>query len=270
LVDIWQIIIKALKEQNSKNFELDEGRVQMLKAFFNDGAVQTALKQKNKYDLNDNYEYFVNNLDRFARSDYRPTLDDVLRTRLKTVGIVERDFNIKGKQGDQNITFKLVDVGGQRNERRKWIHAFSNVTLIMFVASLSEYDQVLAEDSDVNRMKESLDLFEFICTHESFYDRRRNQAKGIILFLNKRDLFEEKLKVKPITECAQFQGYGGDNSYKQCYEYIEEQYRKKNPHSFRSIYPHATCATDTGTMRHVFDSCRASILQAILSATRML
>lgn len=40
---------------------------------------------------------------------------------------------------------RMVDVGGQRSERRKWIHCFENVTSIIFLAALSEYDQVLYE-----------------------------------------------------------------------------------------------------------------------------
>ena len=45
----------------------------------------------------------------------------------------------------------MVDVGGQRSERRKWIHCFENVTSIMFLVALSEYDQVLVEsDNEVN------------------------------------------------------------------------------------------------------------------------
>lgn len=40
---------------------------------------------------------------------------------------------------------RMVDVGGQRSERRKWIHCFENVTSIIFLVALSEYDQVLAE-----------------------------------------------------------------------------------------------------------------------------
>lgn len=44
----------------------------------------------------------------------------------------------------------MVDVGGQRSERRKWIHCFENVTSIMFLVALSEYDQVLVEcDNEV-------------------------------------------------------------------------------------------------------------------------
>lgn len=45
----------------------------------------------------------------------------------------------------------MVDVGGQRSERRKWIHCFENVTSIMFLVALSEYDQVLVEsDNEVS------------------------------------------------------------------------------------------------------------------------
>lgn len=46
---------------------------------------------------------------------------------------------------------RMVDVGGQRSERRKWIHCFENVTSIMFLVALSEYDQVLVEsDNEVS------------------------------------------------------------------------------------------------------------------------
>ena len=44
---------------------------------------------------------------------------------------------------------RMVDVGGQRSERRKWIHCFENVTSIIFLVALSEYDQVLYEETNV-------------------------------------------------------------------------------------------------------------------------
>lgn len=43
----------------------------------------------------------------------------------------------------------MVDVGGQRSERRKWIHCFENVTSVMFLVALSEYDQTLHETAEV-------------------------------------------------------------------------------------------------------------------------
>ena len=49
----------------------------------------------------------------------------------------------------------MVDVGGQRSERRKWIHCFENVTSIMFLVALSEYDQVLVEAGAEVSMKVS-------------------------------------------------------------------------------------------------------------------
>ena len=49
----------------------------------------------------------------------------------------------------------MFDVGGQRSERKKWIHCFENVTSIIFCVALSEYDQVLLEES--NQVRTILD-----------------------------------------------------------------------------------------------------------------
>jgi guanine nucleotide-binding protein G(i) subunit alpha len=81
-----------------------------------------------------------------AAPGYLPSVEDVLRSRVRTSGIVEEIYNISG------VDFAIYDVGGQRNERKKWIHCFDGVTAVIFVASLSEYDQVLYEDHSVNRM----------------------------------------------------------------------------------------------------------------------
>ena len=53
-------------------------------------------------------------------------------------------------------------MGGQRNERKKWIHCFENVTAVIFLAALSAYDQVLMEKDNVNRLNEAIALFEHI------------------------------------------------------------------------------------------------------------
>ncbi len=78
--------------------------------------------------------------------------------------------------------FRFIDVGGQRNERRKWIHCFENVTAVIFVAAISEYDQTLYEDEKVNRLQESIDVFSTICNNP-FFDKT-----AMILFLNKVNL----------------------------------------------------------------------------------
>src|SRR4051812_37332570 len=81
-----------------------------------------------------------------------PNDQDVLRSRVKTTGITETTFII----GD--LTYRMFDVGGQRSERKKWIHCFENVTTILFLVAISEYDQLLFEDETVNRMQEALPL----------------------------------------------------------------------------------------------------------------
>ena len=97
---------------------------------------------------------FLNRAERITQPDYLPTQEDVLRSRSKTSGIVETNFAM----GDMRIN--LVDLGGQRSERNKWIQSFESVTSIIFCVALSEYDQMLLEDPTQNRMAESLVLFE--------------------------------------------------------------------------------------------------------------
>jgi hypothetical protein len=95
----------------------------------------------------------------------------------------------------------MIDVGGQRSERRKWIHCFEDVTAIFFCASLSEYDQSLREDNQTNRMHESLKVFKDISNNKWFF------KTPIILFLNKKDIFEKKIKEVDLKVCfSEYQG----------------------------------------------------------------
>jgi len=149
----------------------------------------------------------------------------------------------------------MFDVGGQRNERRKWIHCFDNVTAVIFVTAISEFDQVLYEDENTNRMDEALVLFDQICNHPSF------KKTSMILFLNKRDLFETKLGKKDMScwraECASL---GKD--YDANIAYLKQQFLDKNkaPEE-RQVYVHATCATDTNNVAFVMESVFDVILK---------
>lgn len=135
---------------------------------------------------NANFGSYFDSIDRIAAPDYIPNDQDVLRSRVKTTGITETTFII----GD--LTYRMFDVGGQRSERKKWIHCFENVTTILFLVAISEYDQLLFEDETVNRMQEALTLFDSICNSRWFV------KTSIILFLNKIDRFKEKLPVSPM------------------------------------------------------------------------
>jgi hypothetical protein len=128
--------------------------------------------------------------------------------------------------------------------------------------ALSEYDQVLYEDESTNRMHESLRLFDSICNNKWFVILflkskfsiyfLRFVYTGIILFLNKKDLFEEKIKRSPLTLC--FREYTGPNEYDPAAEYIQAQFVAKNKSTQKEVYCHHTCATDTQNVQFVFDA----------------
>lgn len=80
---------------------------------------------------------FLGNITKIGGADFQPTHQDVLRARIATTGINEIEFNYK------RVTLKMVDVGGQRSEQRKWIHCFDNVNGLLFIAELSGYNQML-------------------------------------------------------------------------------------------------------------------------------
>ena len=105
-------------------------------AIWSDPAVEQAFARRAEFQLGDSFEYFVNELPRIAAADYQPSTDDALRARVRTSGIVCKDFVINGRH------FQMYDVGGQRSERRHWLPLFENVSAIIFVAAISEYNQV--------------------------------------------------------------------------------------------------------------------------------
>ncbi|KAK0418594.1 hypothetical protein QR680_013659 [Steinernema hermaphroditum] len=232
---------------NAEDGELPPEMAAVMKKLWADAGVQKCFARSREYQLNDSAAYYLNSLDRIAQPDYIPTQDDVLRTRVRTTGVVEYHFSYK------DLKFKMFDVGGQRSERKKWIHCFEGVTAIIFCVAMSEYDMVLAEDDEMNRMIESMKLFDSICNNKWF------DETSIILFLNKKDLFEEKLQNSPLTTC--FPEYAGANTYEEAAAYIQQQFEDLNKRKEGQVYSHFTCATDTDNIRFVFDAVTDIIIR---------
>jgi len=216
-------------------------------------AVQALFKRRSEFQLNDSAEFYFNDVARLSADDYLPTTDDVLRSRVRTTGIVQSDFIIKG------LNFSMFDVGGQRNERRKWIHCFDNVNAVVFVASLSEFDQVLFEDETKNRLDEALELFQQISNSKWFADT------SIVLFLNKKDLFEKKLLDKVFKEYVST--YTGVNEMKPCADHAKGLFLERCKNKDKSIYGHVTTAIDTSNVKFVFNAVIAMILESNLKAS---
>ena len=155
---------------------------------------------------------------------------------------------------------RRFDVGGQRNERRKWIHCFDNVDCVVFVASLSEFDQMLYEDETKNRMDEALELFAQISNSKWF------QNTSLILFLNKKDLFEKKLAEGKVF--GNFvKDYTGENALVPCSTHFKNAMLAKCKNKDKSIYSHVTTAIDTSNVKFVFNAVVAMILEQNLKSS---
>lgn len=246
--------VEAMGDTDPLNAE----KVVHFKALWQDPTIEEAYRNSAKFQLPDSTSYFFGKLDEIVATGFVPSEADILRTRVRTTGIVENEFEIQGNK------FKMYDVGGQRNERKKWIHCFEKVTAVLFVGVLSEYDMVLYEDEKMNRMDETLNLFDEICNSRWF------RETDMILFLNKRDLFQEKIKRVPLKVCPVFADYTGENTYEAGCQVIESAFHAKNKNPEKKIYVHITCATDTNNMRAVFVAIKDIIIRRSLGAAGLI
>ncbi|XP_076246621.1 G protein alpha q subunit isoform X3 [Calliopsis andreniformis] len=225
--------------------------VEAIKDLWADAGIQECYDRRREYQLTDSAKYYLSDLERIEKPDFLPTEQDILRARAPTTGIIEYPFDL------DSIIFRMVDVGGQRSERRKWIHCFENVTSIIFLVALSEYDQILFESENENRMEESKALFKTIITYPWF------KYSSIILFLNKKDLLEEKIMYSHLVDY--FPEYNGPQKNAKCArEFILQMFVDLNPDADKIIYSHFTCATDTENIRFVFAAVKDTILQSNL------
>uniref|UniRef100_A0A6P7G0Q8 Guanine nucleotide-binding protein subunit alpha n=1 Tax=Diabrotica virgifera virgifera TaxID=50390 RepID=A0A6P7G0Q8_DIAVI len=264
-------LIKGIDYETVTTFE--SPYVEAIKDLWADAGIQECYDRRREYQLTDSAKYYLEEIDRVAARSYLPTEQDILRVRVPTTGIIEYPFDLdeirfsylsdleRIKDPEylpteqdilrarapttgiieypfdlDSIIFRMVDVGGQRSERRKWIHCFENVTSIIFLVALSEYDQILFESENENRMEESKALFKTIITYPWF------QHSSVILFLNKKDLLEEKIMYSHLVDY--FPEYeGAKQDHIGAREYILKLYLRENPDPERSCYSHFTTAT---------------------------
>ncbi|KAK5981973.1 Guanine nucleotide-binding protein alpha-5 subunit [Trichostrongylus colubriformis] len=278
---------KGIVEQfsrHSSELEIvdEEDELQLLMHFSTLDSVKSFLAQHATWaTIPDNYTYFSTCLQRILAKDYLPTSLDIVHMRKATIGVHEFAFDFK------KYAMRLIDVGGQRTERRKWIHFFEDVTAVMFVSSLSSYDQIMEEDMAIrqvvpsdtqprqgviriatatqrerkNRLVDSIDLFHEIIKNEFL------KSSSFILFLNKVDLFKAKLLHSRLGD--HFSSYTGNNDFESASEYIQNFFTKAPLPSDCKLYVHFTEATDTQQIDFVFAAACDIILQLNLTRAGM-
>jgi len=213
--------VEAYNDQERITPELGERIIKL----FNSKAMQHAYSRRNEFWLLDSFEYYLENLTRFCSPEFEPNEDDVVMARIRTTGIVVTNLKQKlvreSKHEPEYLDFEVVDVGGQRNERKKWMHCFDDVRAVLFIVNLAGYDQVLFEDNSKNRMVEELELFQKV-THNKIFENT-----PIFLFLNKKDLFE--VMIQKVDMKVRFPDYDGGKNLRAALDFVQRKFEEKLP-----------------------------------------
>lgn len=239
--------ISSVNEPEVRMYSALEVAEAISKIWTYDSGVKKCFAKSNLFQFEPSAPYFFERATDYADEDYICTDEDILKGRIKTTGITETNFNING------IKFKIFDAGGQRSERKKWIHCFQDITCATFVLAVSEYDQMLFEDERVNRMHEAIILFDSLVNSKWFANT------PFILFLNKVDLLKDKVRKSPVRKY--FPDYPGkSNDVEDTLQYFERLFLSLN-RSNRPIYVHRTCATDTKSMQFILTAVTDMVIQ---------
>jgi len=229
--------ISSLTESSTLNPDLSE----KINRLWKDEGTRTVYNRRSEFWCMDSTNYYLDEVLRLGSDDFEPTDEDQIMMRVRTTGIVVTQIQ------ELPYTYQIVDVGGQRSERRKWIHCFDDVKAVIFLEGLAGYNQVLFEDPTVNRMQESIKLFEELLKNPIF------AKTPFFVFLNKKDLFEDMIRTQPLTNCfPEYAGANGDMN--EALSYITKKYTDiMNTHgNGREVYIHVIAARVRRDIKQAF------------------
>ncbi|CAL1536794.1 unnamed protein product [Lymnaea stagnalis] len=191
--------------------------------------------------------YLFRSLDKILSDSYAPSDYDILRVRQKTTGLNEILFHFKG------FEFRLCDVDGHCSVKKKWLQNFENVSAILFTVALSSYDVKSKDNDDQTELHDAMKVFTTVCAYDGF------RRAPIILFLNKKDVFQQKLKKVPLT--VAFSDYKGTSDYTEACQFVQAKFEACVSEAADRLTVHVTNATDTPSIRSVFDASLAVVLE---------
>jgi len=238
----------------SNKYKFTQEDYQYFKRLWDDPWIKEVFfYHQDKFHMIDSAEYLFETMYKFCHQEYIPTFKDLLHSNQRTTGVNKMTFRLK----DNQEIYEIFDAGGQRNERKKWHYFFANTTAVIFVASIASYNQSLWEDSQSNRMRESLGLFRAVINLNVLKDSH------FIFFFNKLDLFEKKVGKHLVHEY--FKDFQGKEVCHEIIDYFiqkfKEQRREKKGQKQIEIHFHVTCALDTWCMMKTFNSSRNVIIR---------
>ncbi|KAJ7034525.1 guanine nucleotide binding protein, alpha subunit [Mycena alexandri] len=233
-------------------------------ALWADPGVREVLRRR-KVRVEEGPGFFLDDLERVTGPNYLPTDDDVLRARLKTVGVSEYTFEMEVSMGRETGTeWRIVDVGGSRTT---WVPFFDDVDAIIFLAPIAGFDQVLAEDKTVNRLEDSVLLWKAVCSNKLL------AGVDLVLFLNKCDILEKKLEggVRLVRYVRSYADR--ENTFEAVSQYLRSKFsaihREYSPNP-RKFYAFLTSVTDTATTGGIIASVRDMVVRQHLKQSKLL
>eukprot|EP01114_Cavostelium_apophysatum_P002008 TRINITY_DN1175_c0_g1_i1.p1 TRINITY_DN1175_c0_g1~~TRINITY_DN1175_c0_g1_i1.p1 ORF type:complete len:367 (+),score=130.25 TRINITY_DN1175_c0_g1_i1:251-1351(+) len=234
----------VFEENKMMSMEMAEAVSKLWKA----EAIQKAYGKRAEFWNLDAANYYFENVIRFAEDDFDPTEEDCIMARVRTTGIVVTEFD------EGPVHFSVVDVAGQRSERKKWIHCFDDVKCLVFVVSLAGYNQVMFEDANHNRMHEQLNLFQQIANNPVF------STTPIFLFLNKKDLFENMIQEVDLSKC--FPEYSGGKDVTSALKFITNEFEKRMDDSGKKrLHVHYIAARFKKDIKYTWEDVRNVLVE---------
>ncbi|KAL7747340.1 NEDD8 activating enzyme [Sorochytrium milnesiophthora] len=234
-------------------------------ALWADPGIQECYARRNEYQLLDSAAYFLADSARIFRPDYVPTNDDILRGRLPTLTVSETRLKM------DNNPYRIYDVAGARADRHAWVPYFDDCQAIIFIVATSTYDQMLPEDTSVNRLFDAMGVFEQVANNAML------SKTPIILFLNKIDLLAEKLKVSPLEklfpdyqppqiEAGTSPSKAKTAAAEHACRFLARKFALLNRVKDKKVYMYNTSATDTNQIRLILSTLNRIILKLNLQA----
>ncbi|KAJ7157203.1 guanine nucleotide binding protein, alpha subunit [Mycena filopes] len=226
-----------------------------------------AILEKQSIRLQELAGFFLDSLDEVTSLRYVPTDDHILRARLKTLGVSEHRMRLSDPSGGMSRDFRIFDVGGTRSLRAAWVPYFEDMDAIIFLAPISAFDQVLAEEPTVNRLADSYKLWTSIVSNKLL------QSTNMILFLNKVDIMHAKL-ASGIRLSDFVDSYGRrPNDFDSASRYLKKQFSailKQNSPVSRIFYCHLTNAIDIKSTKFVLAGIKDMLMRFHLQESHLI
>ncbi|KIY49771.1 G-alpha-domain-containing protein [Fistulina hepatica ATCC 64428] len=237
-------------------------------ALWTDPLAQQVVRRR-RVSLPDSHQYFLDALDRIASLNYVVTDNDIVRARLRTTGVTSHSIVFRqSPDNPQKVwEWRIYDVGGCRTQRAAWMSFFENTHVILFLCPMNVFDERLHEDPRVNRLEDSLILWQSICSSKLLAKTQ------LIMFLNKTDLLKRKLK-KGIRVSDYLPSYGTrPNEVNHVSKYFKEKC-KEILHTYspepRTHYMYFTTVTDTTATSKTLESIRDGVLRENLTTSQLI